>query len=190
MSWKAGRKIARDLMRTDHQRQTYNRLQAEAASRPGSRRVRTPDGFVWMSPIEADLYDAMLREGLLPVPQACIKGYYVDFAFPDVRVAVEADGAPYHGGERRERDRKRDWILRREGWTVKRFHGKTICARAGDCAFVVRREVEGRRARVAEAARREAERRRARREAILRPFRAAARALRRVAGKEGSDRMI
>jgi very-short-patch-repair endonuclease len=41
------------------------------------------------------------EEGLPPVPQRCIEGYYVDFAFPDVRLAVEADGAAYHEGDRR-----------------------------------------------------------------------------------------
>ena len=60
----------------------YQRLQDEAASRPGSKRVRTPNGDVWMSPIEAQLYEAMRAEGLSPVPQFCISGYFVDFAFP------------------------------------------------------------------------------------------------------------
>ena len=67
----------------------------------------------------------MVKAGLSPVPQLCIEGYYVDFAFPDVRLAVEADGAAYHEGDRRQRDRKRDWIIRRGGWTVQRFHGTT-----------------------------------------------------------------
>src|SRR2546428_11028928 len=113
----------------------------------------------------------MRQEGLAPFPQFCIQGYYVDFAFPDVGVAVEADGAAYHEGARLQRDRKRDWILRRAGWTVKRFHGTTIYHKAAHCAYVVRREVEGRRA-MAAAMGREAEiRRQARREAFLPPFR-------------------
>lgn len=177
-------------MTSEEHRTTYNRLQDEAASRPGSRRVRVPGGEVWMSPIEVDLYEAMLREGLQPVPQHCIKGYVVDFAFPDVRVAVEADGAEYHGTDRRERDRKRDWILRNDGWTVKRFHGTTIYHRAANCAYVVKREVEGRRAWAAELARQEELRRQARRDAFLRPFRAIARLLRRTARKESADRTV
>src|SRR2546426_10521825 len=105
----------------------YRRLQDEARSRPESTRVPTPTGEVWMSPIEFELYEAMRREGLAPVPQFCVEGYYVDFAFPDRRIAVEADGAAYHGGDRHERDGHRDWILRRRyGWTVLRFHGSTI----------------------------------------------------------------
>ena len=91
-------------------------MQREAAARPESVRVQTPTGEVWMSPIEVALYEAMRREGLSPLPQFYIQGYYVDFAFPDVGVAVEADGAAYHEGVRQQRDRKRDWILRRAGW--------------------------------------------------------------------------
>ena len=155
----------------------YQRLQYEAASRSGSKRVRTPNGEVWMSPIEAHLYEAMRAEGLSPIPQFCISGYFVDFAFPDVGVAVEADGAAYHEGARLQRDHKRDWILRRAGWTVKRFHGTTIYHRAENCAYVIKQEVGARRAWVAARAAEDARRRQARRDAILRPFRAIRRLL-------------
>ncbi len=125
-----------------------------------------------MSPIEAQLYEAMRAEGLSPIPQFCISGYFVDFAFPDVAVAVEADGAAYHEGYRHERDRKRDWILRRAGWTVKRFHGTTIYHKAENCAYVIKKEVEGRRMWAAARRQEEELRRQARRDALLRPFRA------------------
>ena len=166
-----GRMIARDLARSDRRTSVYRRMQQEAAARPESVRVQTPAGEVWMSPIEVALYEAMRREGLSPFPQFYIQGYYVDFAFPDVGVAVEADGAAYHEGLRQQRDRKRDWILRRAGWTVKRFHGTTIYHKADNCAYVIRREVEGRRAMLAAAARELAIRRQARRDALARPFR-------------------
>jgi very-short-patch-repair endonuclease len=163
--------ILRDLVRMDKRRAVYQRLQDEAAARPGSKRVQTSVGEIWMSPIESALYDAMRGEGLSPIPQFYIQGYYVDFAFPDVNVAVEADGAAYHDGYHHERDRKRDWILRRAGWTVKRFHGTTIYHKAENCAYVIRQEVESRRMWVA-AREREAEaRRQARREALRRPVR-------------------
>src|SRR5256885_16592721 len=162
--------VGRELARAEKRTAVYRRMQREAAARPESVRVQTPAGEIWMSPIEVALYDAMRREGLSPFPQFYIQGYYADFAFPDVRVAVEADGAAYHDGVRHEQDRKRDWILGRAGWTVKRFHGTTIYHKAANCAYGVRREVEGRRA-VAVAAAREAEiRRQARRDPLLRPF--------------------
>jgi len=166
-----GRMIAREFARADRKTSLYRRIQREAAARPGSVRVQTPTGEVWMSPIEVALYEAMRREGLSPFPQFYIQGYYVDFAFPDVGVAVEADGAAYHEGLRQQRDHKRDWILRRAGWTVKRFHGTTIYHKADNCAYVIRREVEGRRAMLAAAAREAAIRRQARRDALARPFR-------------------
>src|SRR6059036_2524532 len=101
------RMIARDLARAGKRTAVYHRMQQEAAARPGSVSVQTPNGAVWMSPIEVALCEAMRREGLAPFPQFYIQGYYADFAFPDVRVAVEADGAAYHGGVRHEQDRKR-----------------------------------------------------------------------------------
>src|SRR2546427_4834228 len=169
-----GRMIVRELARAEKRTAVYRRMQREAAARPGSVSVQTPNGAVWMSPIEVALYDAMHREGLSPFPQ-----FYVDFAFPDVGVAVEADGAAYHEGVRHEHDRKRDWILGRAGWTVKRFHGATIYHKADNCAYVVRREVEGRRAMAAAAAREAVIRRQARRDALARPFRMIAGLLRR-----------
>src|SRR5438093_12994064 len=165
------RMIAREVGRAGKRTAVYRRMQREAAARPESVRVQTPNGAVWMSPIEVALYDAMRREGLSPFPQFYIQGYYADFAFPDVRVAVEADGAAYHEGVRHEQDRKRDWILGRAGWTVKRFHGTTIYHKADNCAYVIRREVEGRRAMAAAAAREAEIRRQARRDALARPFR-------------------
>jgi len=181
------REIARTerrIARTERQKYVYRRLQNEAASRPESRRVETLGGEVWMSPIEFKLYEAMRREGLNPIPQFCIEGYYADFAFPDVRVAIEADGAAYHGGDRRERDRKREWILRRAGWTVKRFYGTTIHHKAANCAYVVKQEVEARRQRVRARFMEEELERQARRDALLRPFRKVIQWLRRIGHRE------
>src|SRR5437667_10966405 len=165
------RTVTRESATADTRASVYPRMQREAAARPESVRVQTPTGEVWMSPIEVALYEATRREGLSPLPQFYIQGYYVDFAFPDVGVAVEADGAAYHEGSRQQRDRKRDWILRRAGWTVKRFHGTRIYHKADNWAYVIRREVEGRRAMLAAAARELAIRRQARRDALARPFR-------------------
>ena|SRR3989441_4153586 len=162
----------------------YQKLQYETAHRPGSKRVETTAGAIWMSPIEAQLYEAMRESGLTPIPQFCISGYFVDFAFPDVGVAVEADGAAYHEGYRHQRDRKRDWILQRNGWTVKRFHGTTIYHKAANCAYVIKQEVERRRAWAAARAAEDARRRQARRDAVLRPFRALLRFL------KGSNRNV
>ncbi len=178
-----GRMIVREIERQDKRHRVYDRIQAEAASRPESKHVQTASGPVWMSPIEFQLYEALRQEGLDPVPQFYIQGYYADFAFPDVRVAVEADGAVHRNEAQHEHDRKRDWILSRQGWTVKRFHGTTIYHKAANCAFVVRKEVEGRRLQVVLAAQERERRRQARREAVMRPFRSLRRLLLRATRK-------
>lgn len=179
ISRSVGRSIARGIEKEEYRRATYHRVLNEAANRPESTQVETPFGVFPMSPIEFKLYEAMRREGLSPMPQFRIEKYIVDFAFPDFKLAVEADGAAYHSGERRERDRKRDWILRQHGWTVKRFYGTTIYNKAGNCAYIVKREVETRRRLEEERERQNEIERQARNEAIARPFRKIARLLRR-----------
>lgn len=171
VSYRLARSVSREIVRQGKRQYVSGRLQAEAAARPESKQVATPYGPIWMSPIEVQLYEAMRQEGLEPIPQFYIQGYYADFAFPDVRVAVEADGAVHQGTAQHEHDRKRDWILSRQGWTVKRFHGTTIYHKASNCAYVVKKEVEGRRMQAALQARQLELRRQARREALVRPFR-------------------
>src|SRR5256712_14056334 len=132
-SMNLGRMIAREVARAGKRNAVYRRMQREAAARPESVRVQTPTGEIWMSPIEVALYDAMRRDGLAPFPQFYIQGYYADFAFPDVRVAVEADGAAYHEGVRHEQDRKRDWILGPAGWTGKACPRAPIYHKTAQC---------------------------------------------------------
>ena len=166
-----GRNIAKQIMKEDKKRRTHGRILKEAEARPESIRVETEAGGVSMSPIEYELYQAMRNEGLSPTPQFRIEWYTVDFAFPDVKLAIEADGVAYHSGDRKEHDRKRDSHLRHAGWTVKRFHGTTIYHRASNCAYIVKQEVETRRAQVKARARQKEMERQARSEAIARPFR-------------------
>jgi hypothetical protein len=109
------KETSKSIVRSVNRKTNARGIQKEAASRPESVHVPTPTGDVWMSPIGVELYEALQREGLSPTPQFCIEGYFVDCAFPDVRVAVEADGAAYHQGEDRRRDWKRDQTLERNG---------------------------------------------------------------------------
>ncbi|HTT25877.1 MAG TPA: DUF559 domain-containing protein, partial [Thermoplasmata archaeon] len=143
----------------------YTELQAEAARYPGAEQLPTPFGPIWMTPIEADLYRALLRAGLRPVPQFCIQGFFVDFAFPGVRIAVEADGAVHQDPTTSHRDHWRDAILRRAGWIVLRFHGTTIVHRADNCAYVVQQAVAEHERNLAEIFRKERARQEARAEA-------------------------
>ncbi len=177
--YSTGRRIANAIIKEDKQRSTGRRLQKEAAARPESKRIETRSGVFWMSPIEAKLFEAMQQEGLSPVPQFRIEAYYVDFAFPDVKLAIEADGAAYHSDDRRERDRRRDDFIRSRGWTVQRFRGTTIHEKAGNCAYVIRQEVRSRRKALEDRERQKEAVRKKRHEAIARPFRKTATLLRR-----------
>jgi hypothetical protein len=62
----------------------------------------------------------------------------VDAAWPDARVAVELDGAAFHGSrEQRERDLPRDSALAAAGWIVLRFSYKRLMRDPEGC----RREI-------------------------------------------------
>lgn len=168
-----GRAVAGQVRKDVWRQWKFHDIQKQARSRPGSVQVETPYGRFWMSPIEAQLYDAMRRKGLSPIPQYCIAGYFVDFAFPDVNVAVEADGAAYHTSEEhRQRDLRRDYHIRRNGWKVMHFKGSTIYQKADNCACVIEQDVEKIRKHARILARKKKLKRKRQKEALLHPLRA------------------
>ena len=64
---------------------------------------------------------------------------FLDAAYPDALVAVELDGAAFHGSrEARERDLRRDSALAALGWVVLRFSYARLTADPEGC----RREIE------------------------------------------------
>jgi len=67
-------------------------------------------------------------------------GFIIDFAWPEKRLGVEADG-PFHD---KRRDAFRDWILRREGWKILRFDAETINNNIGRVIKIIRVELENR----------------------------------------------
>src|SRR2546428_10347323 len=121
--------------------------------------------------MEARPYETSRGGGPSPTPQFCRAGYSADSPSPAVGGAAEAEGAAYHEGARLQRDHKRDWILRRAGWTVKRVHRTTIYHKPARCAYVIRNEVEGPRMWAAARAREEELRRQGTRAAVRHPFR-------------------
>ena len=63
----------------------------------------------------------------------------LDAAWPDARVAVELDGAAFHGNRAaRERDLRRDSALAALGWVVLRFSYARLVSDPEGC----RREIE------------------------------------------------
>ena len=94
-------------------------------------RLTPTHGSVPLTPIEQLLYDAMRAKGMQPIPQYGIGRFRVDFAIDDARIAVEADGRPYHDPSR---DAVRDDRLRRLSWEPIHFTGSEITRDPARCA--------------------------------------------------------
>ena len=88
------------------------------------------------APTESELEDMLakiIREAGLPAP---VRQYevalpsgtkYIDFAYPELRLAIETDGYAWHGDrEAFDRDRERDVELQTLGWRVLRFTYTTL----------------------------------------------------------------
>jgi len=87
------------------------------------------------SPIEVRLAIALWARGILWTPQYKIGKYRLDFACPEVKLAIECDGHQYHSSrEQRGYDADRDRFLLKEGWQVARFTGTQIHQDAAKCA--------------------------------------------------------
>ncbi|QQE10020.1 DUF4011 domain-containing protein [Planctomycetota bacterium] len=77
---------------------------------------------------ELSVMDALKQHGYECEPQLGVAGYYLDLAVKDpgkpgqFLMGVECDGASYHSAKSaRDRDRLRQEILERLGWTIKRI---------------------------------------------------------------------
>jgi very-short-patch-repair endonuclease len=75
------------------------------------------------SPLERMLYYAIRHEykGKI-IPQYPFGPYWMDFAIPSRKLALECDGKAYHSSRKMiEHDKKRDAYMIRRGWKVLRF---------------------------------------------------------------------
>jgi very-short-patch-repair endonuclease len=79
------------------------------------------------SPIERRLYDALQMRGYYVQTQMPCGKYRIDLALPAYKIAIECDGRAYHSTfEQKARDRRKDAYLRKHGWKVLRFTGRSI----------------------------------------------------------------
>lgn len=104
--------------------------------------TESDEGLPPLTPIEHQLLAAFRDMDLRPQVQFGIDRFRVDFAFPEVRLAVEADGRAWHDARR---DAARDRKLRRMGWEVIRFTGSRIFWEATSIAEEVAATVANRR---------------------------------------------
>lgn len=117
----------------------------EHKMRTAAGRDDVPRPKKFMSKIEGILMNAILRQRF-PYQfwgQYLINGdasYRVDFAFPQLKVAVEADGEEWHAStEDIQRDKMRDSQLASQGWIVLRFTEQDIEDQIDDVVKVIAR---------------------------------------------------
>lgn len=84
------------------------------------------DPYAWepwitLTPIEEGLWTDIRQANAVFYPQWPEAGFFLDFANPKARVALECDGKHWHTDK--EKDARRDAKLRERGWVVYRFPG-------------------------------------------------------------------
>lgn len=80
-----------------------------------------PKKLLVMTPIEAWLWSDIRHHGAVLYPQYPTGRFFVDFANPKAKVAIECDGAAFHRDK--AKDAERDAVLAATGWTVYRITG-------------------------------------------------------------------
>ena len=88
------------------------------------------------SVLESRMSRLLLAAGLPPpVPEYAFGRYRLDFAWPELRLAVEVDGYRHHSSWdafRDDRDRQNDMVA--AGWIVLRFTWDDVCHRPEEVA--------------------------------------------------------
>lgn len=104
----------------------YARLESELVA--AGRREWGCDPYAWedagieLTPIERWLWHDIRAVDVVLYPQYPVGRFFVDFANPAAKLAVECDGAAFHTDT--EKDRRRDDWLRSHGWSVERISGR------------------------------------------------------------------
>ena len=80
------------------------------------------EGGIRMTPIEVAMWSDIRMEGAVFYPQYPVDKFFLDFANPVAKVALECDGYAFHLDK--EKDAARDARLSELGWTVYRFTGR------------------------------------------------------------------
>ncbi|CAM4383438.1 DUF3320 domain-containing protein [Comamonas aquatilis] len=96
----------------------------------GQLAVAGVSGRTLESPLEEDVYQALVDQGLTVHTQIGIAGFFIDLAVVDPAqpgrylLGIECDGASYHSSRSaRDRDRLRQTVLEGHGWKLHRIWG-------------------------------------------------------------------
>lgn len=81
----------------------------------------SPSTGIHLSPIEQLLWGDIRQQNMVMYPQYPVGRYFVDFANPVAKVAIECDGAAFHVDAARDASRQRE--IEAMGWTVYRITG-------------------------------------------------------------------
>jgi hypothetical protein len=130
-----------DPQRWDAIRAYYSFFRNEIAITPAHKWATDPYGLPVHSrftPIEKDAWDCIRIHGLVMYPQYPALGYFLDFANPVLKVAIEMDGRGWHDPVR---DAQRDARLMASDWTVYRIPGGH-CLRQLPCPEELRGQSE------------------------------------------------
>ena len=76
-----------------------------------------------LTPAEDNMWGDIRRNSLEMYPQFPVGKYYLDFANPFYKVAIEVDGKYHETPEKKEKDRIRDSELKEAGWHIYRVTG-------------------------------------------------------------------
>ena len=99
---------------------------------------------LYKTDIEKIMEKALNKKGIEAVynfPFRSRYGYILDFAIPEQKICIECDGEHWHK-EGNSRDRKRNWVMRKQGWKIIRFRGKEIKEDIDSCLKNIQKEVE------------------------------------------------
>jgi len=105
----------------------YAKHAAAIAATPSTQWAIDP--YAWehearirLTPIERGVWNDIRSMGMVFYPQYPVGRFFVDFANPRAKVAIECDGAAYH--QDKAKDAKRQDEIEAMGWTVYRLTGK------------------------------------------------------------------
>jgi DNA repair photolyase/predicted nucleic acid-binding Zn ribbon protein len=102
--------------------------------------------------IERILFEELKKRNIEVEPQYPIligKGlrnithyYFIDFAIPDLKIAIECDGEQWHNSNTIEKDNKRQTYIEKLGWQFLRFTGNELKHSLSSCADQVQRLIK------------------------------------------------
>ena len=134
-------RIADGLKLLDEQRETKQREAQEHLKQRKAQESKvwvSQDGREFRSPRERDFWDMWIedseRASKIPLfPQYHVGRYYLDFAHPETKTAIEIDGRMYHTDQYTfTHDRVRQRTLEKQGWCFIRFSGDEISSNLED----------------------------------------------------------